>query len=67
MRVASAEDLILHKLVSERPRDREDVAGLIKRQRGTLDRAYLDPLVRSLSDTLEDPTIWTWYLQQIEE
>lgn len=43
VRVASAEDLILHKLASERARDRGDVAGVIRRKRGALERTYLDP------------------------
>lgn len=61
LRVCTAEDLILHKLASTRPRDREDVAGVIARQRGRLDRAYLDPLVRSLSEGLENPEILEAY------
>jgi predicted nucleotidyltransferase len=65
VRVAAAEDLILHKLASERPRDREDVAGVIRRQRANLDRAYLDPLVESLAETLEQPETWDWYLREV--
>jgi hypothetical protein len=65
VRVARAEDLILHKLVSERLRDREDVAGVIRRQRGKLDRGYLDPLVHGLAEVLERPEIWDWYLREV--
>jgi predicted nucleotidyltransferase len=67
VRVAGAEDLILHKLVSERLRDREDVAGVIRRQRAKLDREYLDPLVRSLAEMLERPEIWDWYFREVTE
>jgi hypothetical protein len=65
MPVATAEDLILHKLASERPRDREDAAGVIRRQLTNLDRGYLDPLVQSLAETLERPEIWDWYVGTI--
>jgi Nucleotidyl transferase of unknown function (DUF2204) len=53
----TAEDLILHKIFSDRPRDREDVEGVVLRQRGDLDRAYLDPRVRELAGDLERPDI----------
>jgi len=66
IRVATAEDLIVHKLVSERARDREDVTGVIRRQRRTIDRGYLDPLVRDIAQMLDDPSIWEWYRSQVE-
>jgi hypothetical protein len=40
VRFATAEDLIIHKLVAGRPRDLEDVRGILARQRH-LDEAYL--------------------------
>jgi len=39
---ATAEDLILHKLFAGRPRDLEDVSGIVLRQRGKLDWDYLE-------------------------
>ncbi|MBI5416269.1 MAG: hypothetical protein HZA29_05590 [Candidatus Omnitrophica bacterium] len=36
-----AEDLLLHKLLSDRPRDREDARGIILRQGGKLDMEYV--------------------------
>lgn len=39
--VASAEDLILMKLLAARPRDTADVDGIVGRQRGALDWKYL--------------------------
>lgn len=38
---ATAEDLILHKLFAGRPRDMEDVEGVVRRQAAGLDWAYL--------------------------
>ena len=51
----------MRKLVSERPRDREDVEGVILRRRGALDRTYLDPKVRELARGLERPEIIDFY------
>jgi len=62
-RVCTAEDLVVHKIISERPRDLEDVRHIIVRQRDNLDRDYLDPLVRELSRLLARPEIWAYYLQ----
>ena len=61
VRLCSAEDLVLHKLASERPRDREDVEGVIVRQAGALDREYLDPLVSDLAAALERSEIVEYY------
>lgn len=58
VRVCTPEDLILLKLASTRARDFEDVKGVVVRQGKLLDRGYLDPLVRGLSEMLEDPGIW---------
>jgi hypothetical protein len=57
VRLCTAEDLIVHKLASERPRDLEDVEGIIARQGTSLDRGYLDPLVAQLAAGLERPEI----------
>ena len=66
LHVCSPEDLILHKLASSRPRDFEDVVGVVGRQRSLLDRSYLDPLVRGLSETLESPEILDKYRRLME-
>ncbi len=57
IRVASVEDLLLMKLVSERPRDREDAERLLRRFGGTLDREYLMPLLENLAEALGRPEI----------
>ncbi|MBI5882726.1 MAG: nucleotidyltransferase [Elusimicrobia bacterium] len=62
VRVCSPEDLIVHKVLSERPKDLEDVRGIVRNQAASLDRAYLDPLVRGLAEDLSRPSIWEFYL-----
>ena len=49
VKICSAEDLIVHTLASERPRDRVDVEGVIQRQQHGLDLTYLDDRVRELA------------------
>jgi predicted nucleotidyltransferase len=58
VKVCTPEDLVVHKIIAERPKDEEDLKGLAKSVGGTLDRAYLDPLVRSLAVQLERPDLW---------
>jgi len=65
--VCRPEDLVLHKLVSERPRDRDDVRGVIQQQGSRLDRAYLDPRVAALAHELDRPDIQAWYEQCLRE
>ena len=61
IRICSPEDLILHKLISDRPRDREDVQGVIARINKGLDRAYLDPRIEGLAQDLSRPEILAFY------
>jgi hypothetical protein len=60
-RVCSAEDLIIYKLVSVRPRDRLDVEGIIKRQGKKLDNVYLENWVRQFEQALDDSTLVAEY------
>ncbi|MEK7823483.1 MAG: nucleotidyl transferase AbiEii/AbiGii toxin family protein [Candidatus Eisenbacteria bacterium] len=57
VRVCSPEDLIIHKLASDRPQDAVDVEGIVLRQAAKLDRTYLWPRVRELATGLDRPTI----------
>lgn len=59
--VCSPEDLVIHKIVSERPRDREDVEGIFRQQGGNLDFGYLDPIIYELGKALEKPEIVEFY------
>lgn len=58
VKVCTAEDLVVHKILAERPKDEEDLKGLARRLATTLDRAYLDPIVRSLATQLDRPDLW---------
>jgi len=63
VRFCTPEDLVLHKIVSERNRDRQDVEEILRRRRETLDRDYLDPRVHELATLLERPDMESWYLE----
>ena len=62
VRICSPEDLILHKIVSPRPRDREDIEGVFRYRHAELDYSYLDPRVEELADALADRNMLDWYL-----
>lgn len=55
--VCSPEDLVLHKILSERPKDLTDVVGILRRQGDAIDFGFLDPLVDDLSRELSRPEI----------
>jgi hypothetical protein len=56
-RVVRAEDLVLHKLLSERPRDREDARGIIRRQGSKLDSRYVNIWLRKVAKLTHRPYI----------
>lgn len=62
LRVCGPEDLIVHKIISERSKDREDVRQLIAAVGKKLDRPYLDPIVKGLARELSRPGLWQEYL-----
>lgn len=55
--ICSAQDLILHKVISSRERDLSDVEGILRRQGDTIDVDGLRTAVAGLSADLEDPSI----------
>lgn len=57
IKVCSAEDLVLHKILAPRAKDIADIAGIVHRQGDGLDLAYLDPRVAEVAVLLEDPEI----------
>lgn len=67
IRFCTAEDLILHKIISHRDRDLQDVRAILRRRGSDLDRDYLEPRIQDLSDTLERPDIWVNYQNGLRE
>jgi hypothetical protein len=57
VRVVTPEDLILMKIISDRPRDRADAEALTRRRVETLDMTYLEPRIREFAEVLERPEI----------
>jgi hypothetical protein len=57
IRVITPEDLILYKFISTRLPDRQDIEGIVQRQREKLDVDYLLTWLRRLEEGLEDPTL----------
>lgn len=48
--VATAEDLLIHKLFAGRPRDMEDAAGIVRRKAGNLDWSYVERWVSEFQE-----------------
>ena len=48
VKIVAAEDLLLHKLLSDRPRDREDAQGIILRQGEKLDLEYVGTWLKKI-------------------
>ena len=61
VRLCSPEDLVLYKLVSTRPRDREDARGVIRRQGDKLDDEYVLSWLRQFEQALDDSTLVAEY------
>ena len=57
VRICRPEDLVIHKIISERPKDREDVRNIVRHQASRLDRHYLTQAVRSLARALDQPEL----------
>ena len=61
VKVCTPEDLIIHKAVSRRERDWQDIEGIIIRSGKKLDMDYLMPRLRELSAALERPEILSMF------
>ncbi len=66
VRFCTPEDLVLHKIVSTRERDRNDVREILRRRRDSLDRSYLDPRVHELAVLLERPEVEAEYYKCLD-
>ena len=49
IKLIACEDLILHKIASNRPRDREDLLSILRRQGNKIDRTYIAHWLQRLS------------------
>lgn len=61
LRMCSPEDLVIYKLISTRPRDHEDVVGVIRRQAGALDHSYVEGWLRQFEMALDDSMLVAEY------
>lgn len=61
VRVCTAEDLIVYKLLSLRPRDHADCETVIKRQGNALDDGYIENWLRQFELALDDSTLVQTY------
>lgn len=57
VRVCSAEDLIIYKIISTRSKDRVDVESIIKRQGDQLDDRYVESWLVQFEQALDDSTL----------
>lgn len=55
--ICSAEDLLLYKMISTRPRDREDARGIIRRQGKALDDVYIIDWLKQFEQAFHDSTL----------
>lgn len=56
-RFCTAEDLVLYKLITTRPRDVEDAKSVIREQGQKLDRAYVEKWLGQFEEALDDSTL----------
>ena len=54
---ATAEDVIVYKLLSSRPHDFEDASSIVKRQKDRLDRDYILDWLGQFEEALDDGTL----------
>lgn len=64
--VCSAEDLIIHKAISVRPKDWEDIEGVLARQGKQLDQAYIRLWLEQFAQALEHPGLLEQYESLLE-
>lgn len=57
--ICTAEDLIIHKAISNRSQDWIDIEGVLIRQRGKLDLSYIRNWLTQFAEALENPEILT--------
>ena len=65
-RICTPEDLIIHKAIAERNKDWDDIEGILIRQRGKLDIAYIRNWLTQFAEGLENPEILSRFNQLFE-
>ena len=53
VQVATSEDLILMKLLANRPQDDQDIVGILAVQGGSIDWGYCESVARELEEVVE--------------
>jgi len=61
IQVCRAEDLLIYKLISTRPRDHEDAASIVHRQGDALNDKYVEYWLRQFEQALDDSTLLEEY------
>lgn len=57
IRVCTAEDLVVYKMLSTRTKDRADIESIIQKQGKTLDDAYIEGWLAQFEEALADSTL----------
>lgn len=57
VRLITPEDLVIHKITSQRPRDIEDLTGILIRQKGKLDLHYINLWLKKISEVNKKPEL----------
>ena len=57
LKLISPEDLLLHKIISERARDLEDAQGILMRQRGKLNINYINYWLKKIAAANKKPEL----------
>jgi hypothetical protein len=59
--VCAPEDLIIQKVIAGRPRDWQDIEGILIEQHGKLDREYMEEWLGQFAEVLEQPSMLSQY------
>lgn len=61
VKLITPEDLIIHKIISSRPRDLEDARGIFIRQKGKLDIKYITAWLKKIAEVNRKPELLTLF------
>jgi predicted nucleotidyltransferase len=67
VRLISPEDLIIHKITSSRPRDLEDLKGILIRQRGKMDVHYIQQWLKKIDSANKGSRILKQFKELMQE